>query len=352
MSSDKVIDAFAYVDDRYLELVDREIPKEKVIPMSTKKTYRSTRKLFLIAATIALLAAFATAVYAVGTRILMRMKNDDTSSEIAFQTTDEDFIRLGTWVPENIPEGYSLYFVSDVSGGNQAVLYRNGADQMIRYEYAKADSAHQVTVNNIEKKETVDIGGCSGILYTCSQSQSLFWTNDMDGIGFCLYAEDKSIDLVAMANSVKKVDTPLVPSNEAATGEAIAAFGDYRVTALPEGFREATVSGYPVGEGEWYGYVLRVYENEARNKQIQFSYETYQVPDDVQTEDPAGYILSCHGEGEPTEVNGMPGLTAKHDAINCVYWVDAERGLSFSVTTDACSLQELLPIAQSVCRAN
>lgn len=350
MNRDKIIDAFAYVEDQYLDLVDSEIPKEKVIQMSTKKTYRSPRKVMLIAATIVLLVAFVTVAYAVGARILMRISNNDSTPEVGFQAIDEDFIRLGTWIPENIPEGYSIDFVSDTSGGNQVVIYRNNADWMIRFEFAKPGAFGGVTVNNIVRKENVDIGGCSGVLYICSESQSLFWTNDMDGIGFWLYADDTSIDLLGIANSVKKVDTVLTPSNLAATEEALAALGDYRLTVLPSGFYEATVSGYPVADGEWYGYIRRVYENESQNKEIQFFYETYLVPDDVETDDPVQYILSCHGDGERIEINGLPGITAKHDSINCVYWMDAQSGLVFGLTTDAVSINELIQIAQSVQR--
>lgn len=348
LNRDNVIDAFGYVDDQYLDLADNEKPKEKIIPMYTKKNHRSTRKIMMLAATLALLAAFATVAYAAGSRILMHIRDTDSEADVEFQAADTDFIRLGTWLPDAVPTGYETDFVSDPAYGNQVVIYRNSNDNMIRYEFAKAGTTGDFTVLNVEKKESVTIGGSTGVLYTASESQGLFWTDELEGIGFILYSDDKALDLPAIAQSVKKVDTALVPSNQAGTEEALQSFGDYCLTEIPSGFRESSVTGSPVENGGWYGCVRRVYENETLNKQIYFFYETYQIPDDVQTDDPAAYILSCRGDGEAVEINGMPGITATHDSINCVYWVDAEKGLSFGVNTDAVSVNDLVQIARSV----
>ena len=51
---------------------------------------------------------------------------------------------------------------------------------------------------------------------------------------------------------------------------------------------------------------------------------------------------------EEVSVNGMTGIIRVSPGANAVHWLDAERGLSFSVSSSTVSVEELLQLAESV----
>lgn len=94
MNRNNIIDAFGYVDDQYLDLVDSEILKENVIQMSTKKTYCSIKRVLLIAVTIVLLVAFATVAYAndfCGIRRTVQLWIRGDQTDVAWEVQDGEY---------------------------------------------------------------------------------------------------------------------------------------------------------------------------------------------------------------------------------------------------------------------
>jgi hypothetical protein len=272
---------------------------------------------------------------------------------VNFDEVHDVFIELDSYYPQEIPEGYTMTFVSDPSAQqDQIIRYENVAGDWLSYRIYIADPASAVEVYDIEKKTNVTINGQPGILYEqAGGSRTLVWADEKNGYGFSLRADDTSVDLIAMANSVAEGE-PLVPTYAEQKEKAIEQLGNYSPAYLPEGLEEQGMQASPLEDGgDWYSYVRKWYVNKAENTQIYFEYETYRI----QTEDGFSYdakiVCSFHipgyewgPVGEEIEVNGMFGI-----ATNCdIVWADPERHVVYHLHSEDVMGEELLKIAQSI----
>ena len=276
--------------------------------------------------------------------------------EISFDESHDVFVELGPWYPHEIPEGYTMTFVSEGAPlQNQVVRYKNGSGGVIEYWIFIPDPASSVKVYDIIGSTDVDINGQKGILYEQAEGKrTLVWANEDVGFGFSLDTKDPDIDLIAMAASTAEGE-PLVPTYAHEVENVLKELGDYNPTYLPEGFQEQGVLGLPLSFGSgWYSYVNKYYVNKNENTRIFFAYETYAIDensgytDDVKTicsfAIPGCNILEGIIVGTEVEINGMYGIAADEN----VAWADPENHVLYYLYSKDVTGAELLKVAQSI----
>lgn len=321
------------------------------------------KRIWLVAAVIAL----ATVLMGSAIAALVSMKVDDVKvhtqngethegEKVEFEEVHDVFIELGSWYPQEIPDGYTMTFVSDGAPlQNQNIKYENDAGDSIWYWIYIADPASDAEIYDIVSKKEVKIKGEDGILYEQTGGyRTLVWINEDQGFGFKLNTGDTAVDLIAMAESTAEGE-PLEPSRSEETKQAIAELGDYSPTYLPDGFVEQGVQASPLSAGSgWYSYVRKWYVNKAENTQIYFTYETYAIMTEEGYTDDAKTICSFHIPGcdvlkgiivgDEIEINGMYGLATD----NRVVWADPETHVYYYLYSEDVTGEELLKVAQSI----
>lgn len=321
------------------------------------------KRIWLIAAVIAL----ATVLMGSAIAALVSMKVDDVKvhtqngethegEKIEFEEVHDVFIELGSWYPQEIPDGYAMTFISDGAPlQNQNIKYENDVGDSIWYWIYIADPASDAEIYDIISKTKVKINGQEGILYEqVGDYRTLVWINEDQGYGFQLSTADTTVDLIAMAESTAEGE-PLEPSRSEETKQAISELGDYFPTYLPEGFEEQGVQASPLSAGSgWYSYVRKWYVNKAENTQIYFTYETYAImteegyTDDAKTicafQIPGCDILKGIIVGDEIEINGMYGLATD----NRIVWADPETHVYYYLFSEDVTGEELLKVAQSI----
>lgn len=373
MTRDDLLHAIGMVDDERLARCEKNRGPSMVIHEEDSKMkngkYSNTRRsagvkrIWMIAAVIAL----ATVLMGSAIAALVVMKTGDVKvmtengeihegEKVEFEEVHDVFIELGSWYPQEIPEGYTMTFVSDGAPyQNQNIIYKNDEGNDIWYWIYIADPASDAEVYDIVSKTEVKINGEDGILYEqLGGSQTLVWVNEEQGFGFKLTASDIEIDLIAMAESTAEGE-PLTPSRAEEAKQAISELGDFSPTYLPEGFEEQGVQASPLSAGGgWYSYVRKWYVNKAENTQIYFEYETYVIDTASGYEDNAKTVCSfwipgcdiLHGimVGEEVEINGMYGIASG----NHIAWADPETHRVFHLTSEDILGDDLLKVAQSI----
>ena len=373
MTREDILHAIGTVEESRLARCEKNRGPSMVIHEEDSKMnngkYSNTRRsagvkrIWMVAAIIAL----ATVLMGSAIAALVTMKTGDVKvmtengeihegEKVEFEEVHDVFIELGSWYPQEIPEGYTMTFVSDGAPyQNQNIIYKNDEGNDIWYWIYIADPASDAEVYDIVSKTEVKINGEDGILYEqLGGSQTLVWVNEEQGFGFKLTASDIEIDLIAMAESTAEGE-PLTPSRAEEAKQAIAELGDYSPTYLPEGFEEQGVQASPLSDGGgWYSYVRKWYVNKKENTQIYFTYETYAIAtEDGYTDDakticafqiPGCDILKGIIVGDEIEINGMYGLATG----NRVVWADPEAHVFYYLHSEDVAGEELLKVAQSI----
>ena len=331
---------------RMLEASSCSGKHKETIPMKNIKRKIPKTTVAAIAAVIVLtVAALAVAV----SRIELVIHRENGSHVIEFTPVDEEYIDLGTWYPEYIPEGYEESFISFVMDGSQVIHFENEDGDLISLEYQTAKASHQVYIDLARTQEDVTVNGLPATIFGES---SLFWTNDERGIGFHLSGSVGKEELIAIAESITESDEKLIPTGEKKNALTLEQLGDYQPTTLPEGYEAAEFRTSPLeGEDDWYAYVHREYENR-RHDMIYIVYETFRLESTV--EDPAATILdykTSEGNGVRTNVTiqGLPGILVENDSeLVKLVWVDFEKGLTFFVFCDTITGEEAIAIAEGL----
>lgn len=312
----------------------------------------------IVLATVLMGSAIATLVTMKTGGVKVHTQSGEThvGEKVEFDEVHDVFIELGSWYPQEIPEGYTMTFVSDGAPyQNQSVKYENDAGDEIRYWIYIADPASGAEVYDILKKTEVEINGQEGILYEqVGGYRTLVWINEDQGFGFKLSTADTAVDLIAMAESTAEGE-PLTPSRSEEIKQAIAELGDFSPTYLPEGFEEQGVQASPLSAGGgWYSYVRKWYVNKEENTQIYFEYETYVIDTESGYEDNAKTVCSFRIPGcdilrgiivgDEVEINGMYGIAAE----NHIAWADPENHVVYHLTSEDILGDDLLKVAQSI----
>ena len=330
---------------------------------SNTRRSAGVKRIWMIAAVIAL----ATVLMGSAIAALVAMKTGDVKvmtengeihegEKVEFEEVHDVFIELGSWYPQDIPEGYTMTFVSDGAPyQNQNIIYKNNAGDEIWYWIYIADPASDAEVYDILSKTEVEINGQDGILYEqVGNYRTLVWINEDQGFGFKLNTTDSDVDLIAMAESTAEGE-PLTPSRSEETKQAIAELGDFSPTYLPEGFEEQGVQASPLPDGGgWYSYVRKWYVNKEENTRIYFEYETYVIDKEAGYTDDARTVCSfwipgcdiLRGimVGDEVKINGMYGIASG----NHIAWADPETHRVFHLTSEDILGDDLLKVAQSI----
>jgi len=345
-----------YVNANYVE-------EAEMLTQLNGKTRPAKRRLVLIAAIVA------TAVFLMGCAaaalIHMQVKDvtvytpDGTAhagAQIHFGETGDVFVELGAYYPQELPDGYAPVFVSEGSPlQNQRISYENEAGQSIEYTMMIGDPSSNVELYDISGRETVDINGEEGILYThAGGMRTLAWINAAQGYGFILSTDDPDVDILAVAGSTAAGE-PLTPTRSESTAKALEELGNWNPAYLPEGYAEQGVMGCPLEEGSgWYSYVRKYYVNKPENTRIYFEYETYAIDTEAGYEDnartvcsfyiPGSNILDGIVQGEETQINGLFALVTG----NHIAWADPDKHVIYHLTSEDVLNEELLQIARSI----
>lgn len=344
-------------------VIHEEDSKMKNGKYSNSRRSAGVKRIWMIAAVIAL----ATVLMGSAIAALVSLKTGDVKvmdenneihegEKVEFDEVHDVFIELGSWYPQEIPEGYTMTFVSDGAPyQNQTIKYENEAGDEIRYWIYIADPASGSEIYDIVSKTDVEINGQDGILYEqAGNSRTLVWINEKQGFGFKLNTTDSDVDLIAMAESTAEGE-PLTPSRSEETKQAIAELGDFSPTYLPEGFEEQGVQASPLSAGgNWYSYVRKWYVNKDENTRIYFEYETYVIDKEAGYTDDAKTVCSfwipgcdiLRGimVGEEVEINGMYGIASG----NHIAWADPATHRVFHLTSEDILGDDLLKVAQSI----
>lgn len=357
MKGKNLLLGLSYIDRKYIEEAETDTISTKGLTL---------RRPLLIAAIIALmllLVGCGIMVYS-----LVRMRVEETKimygqtgetkvgEAVRFEETDDIFIELGAYYPQQIPGGYTMTFVTEGAPlQRQYIDYENEAGQEIEFCIMIGDPSSNVEIYDITGKTDVDIKGTTGILYEHGEKRrTLVWIAEELGYGFFLKTNDPSVDLEAMAESTAAGE-PLTPSRADSTVKALEELGDVNPTYLPEGYEENGVMGSPLEEGGgWYSYVRKYYVNKAENTRIYFEYESYAIDTESGYEDnaktacsffiPGSNILNGEIVGEETEINGMYALVTG----NHIAWADPQRRVVYHLTSEDVLDEELLKVAQSI----
>lgn len=344
-------------------VIHEEDSKMKNGKYSNTRRSAGVKRIWMIAAVIAL----ATVLMGSAIAALVAMKTGDVKvmtengeihkgEKVEFEEVHDVFIELGSWYPQEIPEGYTMTFVSDGAPyQNQTIKYENELGDEIRYWIYIADPASGSEIYDIVSKTDVEINGQDGILYEqAGNSRTLVWINEKQGFGFKLNTTDSDVDLIAMAESTAEGE-PLTPSRSEETKQAIAELGDLSPTYLPDGFEEQGVQASPLSAGGgWYSYVRKWYVNKDENTRIYFEYETYVIDKDAGYTDDAKTVCSFFIPGcdilrgimvgDEVEINGMYGIASG----NHIAWADPETHRVFHLTSEDILGDDLLKVAQSI----
>ena len=370
MNGKELLEGMSFVHSKYVQEAEAQLPERQ------GKTIHFRKKPFLIAAIIATAALLMGA--AINALVSMRVGDvkvyvptvetqviDDgeisetqiwverEGEKVNFDEVTDVYIELGSYYPQEIPEGYEIVFVSDAAYQQQSIEYEDASGNGITYTIYIPDTASNIEVYDIVGKTNVSINGQDGILYEQSTGyRTLVWIDAKQGFGFSLRTNDADVDLLAMARSTAEGEA-LIPSHSDKTDEAVAELGDFSPEYLPDGYEERDVLGSPIADGGgWYSYVRKWYVNKAENKEIYFEYETYAIAtEDGYTDDAktvCSFFIPGYARGiavyEEVEINGMFGLATE----NHVVWADPETHRVYHLTSEDVIGEELLKVAQSI----
>ena len=279
--------------------------------------------------------------------------------EVFFENTQDDYLELGPYYPQKIPQGYTMTFVSEGAPlQNQVIHYENEEGGLIKFWIYIGDPASSAQIYGVEAKEDVFVSGHSGILYhQTGNSRTLVWIDEKLGYGYVLSVSDPAVDILSMAESTAEGEY-LVPTRSEETLRAVIELGDFAPEYLPDGFTERATMGSSSINSGWYAYVRKWYVNREENAQIYFEYESYRiVTEDGYTDDartvcsffiPGYHILKGEVKGIEIEVNGMFGIMTS----NHIVWADPETHRVFHLFSEDVTGDDLLQVAESISEIN
>ena len=349
--------SLSYIDRKFIDEAENDTMQVRHI---------SLRRPLLIAAILALMLLLVGCGIMVYSMVRMRVEETkmiygDTGETrvgeaVHFDETDDQYIEVGAWYPQQLPEGYTMTFVTEGAPlQRQYIDYENAEGREIEYCIMIGDPSSSVEIYDITGKTDVNVNGTTGILYEHGKDmRTLVWAEEAQGYGFFLRTDDGSVDLLKMAESAGAGE-PLIPSRSGSTVKALEELGDVNPTYLPVSYEENGVMGSPLEEGGgWYSYVRKWYVNKAENTTIYLEYETYVIDTASGYEDnaktacsffiPGSDILSGAVSGEETQINGMFALVTG----NHIAWADPQRHVVYHLTSEDVIDDELLKVAQSI----
>lgn len=336
------------------QLLESEPSREE---RTMKKTSKLLKNLLIAAALTALLAV--TVYGAVNARIQQKVtKREEEPTtyevEIDYQRTSSEYLELGDYYPQELPEGYKCSFISDKAMGYQRMVFENEKGEFaFDLTMELGSEGLQKTLMNVVSEEVVTIGSLPGTLYHLQDGgPCLTWYDEAAGVGFFMTAKDESLDLLPIARSVA-IGEPLTPTYAEGEQKALEELGDYRITGLPDHYSQTDFMACPLEDGGgWYAYVRRWYGDKvSTDSTVFFTYEHFTLVNDKPAEhemepveNTPETILEYQGGGESITIQDMPAAVAE----GRVSWVDWEKQTVFSIFAKQLTREELIELAQSV----
>ena len=335
--------------------------------MHPRNFKKLTRNLLIAVAVLALLSVtvYAASVARIRLEVTKYQQHEPVTEEtttescnveIDFQRTTNEYLELPSCYPQLIPEGIEIGFVSDASLGFQRIVYQDEAGEFAFDFTAELGSdGLQRYLEKVVNEEAVTVCGCPGTIYTTEGgARTIVWFQETQGVGYVMYFADPTLDILAIANSVAQGE-PLTPTRASGTQKALGELGDYRITALPEGFQQTDFMASPLEDGGgWYAYVRRWYGDTVTTEgTIYLEYESFRLVSDEpkdsshplpDVENTPETVIAMYGGGEPTELCGMPGTIQEGQAV----WVDWDAQVCFRIIASGRSADEVAALAQSV----
>lgn len=305
------------------------------------------KRLAALALAAALIMALGTAAYAALRRAAVLDSTVGIDAEqlpaVGFESTDNETIFMGVWELGELPAGFALT-KSYYRGDEARTDYQNDDGDIISLIYEKPrnylDSYFSAEILN---KEEISVNGNSGVYYVVDNGwRYVYWTIEERGVGMRLSVKG-NYDALGLAAAVHETDSYPPPDEE--TTRALAELGDRHIAA-PQGYYELVTYGV-AGE---YGYISRIYADSAHNE-IKLEYEK-------SVTDLAGYVDyyrspdAGYGELSFTELSidgNAAWLLEKPDGTPFrLTWQDAEHGLTFTLTANKLTSDELIKAAQGM----
>lgn len=297
---------------------------------------------------------------------------EEQQIQVGFDRTEEGPIApMGVWILD-VPDGYEQ--TDSITTANYARnMWENSEGSAFSLDYKKAGvQLGDVSIPADSQRQEVTVNGVDGILYQYQAGEDeeyllLAWTDKEAGIGFTLSANDPSLDLTALAQTVRQTGDRPEPDENAR--EALAELGDWTVTDLPEGYSEYAVQGMPskFGGESKYAYVRRFYSDDAGHT-IELDHEVsygvtydsyvqyYRDNADISQEELdviAEMGETVHGLGctvTDVEVQGRPaGLVVDPEGVAIrLAWISEDGQTAFILSSDSLTGPELLSLAETV----
>lgn len=336
-----------------------------------QKSSRALRMLLIAAAIISILTATAFAL--TNARIQMNVSKfqegepvteqptGSYAAKIEFQQTGNEYFELESIYPQNIPEGYTLAYISDQAMGMQSLFYHDSEGNFaFDYNMQLGRSNRPIEIAGVAEEKDITVNGNPGVLYTTTLGEkAVAWYQPEDGIGFTMFFADKNLgtaEALTIAQSVGP-GKPLTPTQISAVQEIPKKIGDYRISTLPTDFVETDFSASLLAYTEgWDSFISRYYGNKVTtDNTIVFEYFHFQLQTaeadkllGETAEDPVFEYMKYIGISESTLIHGMPGVIQE----NGVFWVDREAQILFHIYAPGRPTQEMLDLADSVQRIN
>lgn len=150
-------------EEKMAKMIQQE--KSEPAPISRETTRIKPRRIFLIAAIIAIILAMAaTAIGVTRPQIFYDIKEKLTHWDIMFVQDSKEAITPGfDYIRPDVPKGYHI--TEEVIGGNNYFIeFRNESDESIRYEQMRPDAANLSIYNEGGKISHQNINGHDAVI--------------------------------------------------------------------------------------------------------------------------------------------------------------------------------------------
>ena len=189
-----------YVNARFIE------EAETVTDLKGEHRLTSFRKMLLIAAVMALLAATITACAYAIQRIRMDLvqhnapSQTETTAASAEETSPVNV--LTDCYPQFLPEGYAILCGSPLDHNSRGIEYRDEAGDSIIFTISTVSPGESVALKPPVEESAVTLTCGEALLRTNEGAQILEWYHAEAGYYASLFTDDTAADLVTVANGV------------------------------------------------------------------------------------------------------------------------------------------------------
>ena len=206
MNSNDILDMIGDAKGTYVW--DAQEVRSGVIPVVTKRKM-PIKKILLIAAAIALLAATITACAYVIQRIKMNLVQHNVPTQAETESTDlvnaeeaQPINILTDYYPQTIPVGYEILCGSPIDYNSRNIDYRNANGNTIIFWISTKAANESVVLRPPVEETTVNLSRGEVILRKNESAQVIEWNNAEEGYWASLFTDDMNVDLVSIADSV------------------------------------------------------------------------------------------------------------------------------------------------------